>query len=160
MRKKWMNGIGFLMLAMLLSLSSAYANGHCAKCGSHGKGGDSLEKKFYMKAHMVMENSDELGLSSQAVDEIKALKMETKKSLIRQDAEIKIAGMDLEEGLHAYPVDVEAVNKLVDTKYELKKEKAKTVVAAIAKLKSELSADQYEKLKTLWKDKKSEHHKG
>ncbi len=148
---------GVLLMAMVSGLSTAYAN-HGGGHGSYGKS-DGLEKKFCMKAHMIVEHADELGLSQEKVDAIKALKTETKKSLIRQDAEIEIIGMDIEEGLHAYPVNVEAVNKLVDQKYELKKAKTKALVEAIAKLKSQLSQDQYDKLKTLWKGKDSKHGK-
>ena len=76
--------------------------------------------------------------------------METKKSLIRQNAEIEIAGMDLGSKLHAYPLDVDAANKLVDQKYELQKAADKIVIDALAKLKAQLSKDQYETMHSLW----------
>jgi hypothetical protein len=149
-----------LVLGVILSFSNAYADGGCRKCGGHSwGGGDGLEQKFYMKAHFIMENSEALGLAQEKVDAIKALKMETKKALIRQEAEIDIAGIDLKSAIHNYPIDVEAANKLVDQKYELKKAKAKTVVAALARLKGELSQEQYDKLKSLWQGKESGHGK-
>ena len=72
--------------------------------------------------------------------------------LIRQNAEIQVTDLDLMAKLHDYPVDVEAVNKLVEQKYGLQKVEAENLVEAIAKLKSTLTKDQYDKLHTLWED--------
>ena len=48
-------------------------------------------------------------------------------------------------------IDTEAINGLIDNKYEAKKAKAKAVIAAIVDMKSLLSEDQVEKLKELKK---------
>jgi hypothetical protein len=161
------NGLMILALTVAVSVPGAYAEGgSCCKGmhGMHGKkhGGDggSLEKKFFKKAHFLLENGDELGLTPEKVEAIKALKMETKKTLIRQDAEIEIAGMDIKAALYNFPVDIEAVNALIDQKYELKKQKAKATAGAIAKLKAELTKEQYDKLVTLWKGRESGHEHG
>lgn len=165
MNNNFRNGLFMFVIAMAVFASGAYAEGKCCggghgMHGKWGKGGDEgLDKKFFMKAHFIIENAGEIGLSADKVEAIKALKIETKKSMIRQDAEIEVAKIDIKSALYNYPIDVDAVNKLVDQKYELKKAKAKAAVAALAKLKGELSKDQYDKLVTLWKDKESRHGK-
>ena len=141
--------VSVLVVGIMVVLSNAYANyGHG---DGFGKGG-GLEQVFFMKAHVILENREELGLPDDKAEAIKNLKIEIKKMLIKQNAEIEILGIDIMSKLHDYPVDVNAVNTLVDKKYELKKAKAKDLVEAIAKLKSSLTKDQYDKLRDLWKD--------
>ncbi len=155
MKKKYLIACtGVLFLVLTMSLSKAYAN-H----GHHESGfGDGLDGMFFMKAHAILENHDELGLSEDAVKAIKSLKLETKKALIRQDAEIEVVDLDIKTKLHDYPVEVEAVDKLVDQKYELKKAKAKNLVEALAKLKGALTKDQYDKLHKLWESREKGEH--
>ncbi|MFA6600979.1 MAG: hypothetical protein WCU74_08220 [Candidatus Omnitrophota bacterium] len=112
-----------------------------------------------MKAHFMMENAQELGLTDDKVEEIRKLKFETKKALVRQNAEIEVLGLDIMEKLHQDAIDVEAVNKLVDQKYELEKAQAKSLVGVLAKLKSQLSPEQAVKMRELWKSG-SKHEEG
>ena len=154
-KKSLITYVGVLFFVLAISLSKAYAN-H----GHHQFGyGSGLDKMFFMKAHFIQENHEALGLSEDKVEAIKNLKLETKKMLIKQGAEIEIAELELMAKLHDYPVDVDAANKLIDQKYELKKAKAKNLVEAIAKLKGNLTKDQYYKLHKLWKanEKRAEH---
>ena len=97
-----------------------------------------------------MDNKDELELSDSQIDAIKMLKADVSKAVIRYDADIEIAAIDVMSGLHENPVDVDAVNAVLETKYEAKLAKAKTVVDGIAKLKSTLDDDQYMKLKEIY----------
>ena len=78
--------------------------------------------------------------------------------LIKQEADIQILSLDIMAKLHEYPVDVEAVNKTIDQKYDLKKAKAKNLVEAFAKLKGTLTSEQYDKLKSIWKSNMKKHH--
>jgi len=150
------------VLAAVFSLSSAYSpalanhghgqgKGYCSKCGSSEKWG--MNDKFFGKAHFLLENKDEIGLSEAQVKDIKDLKMNVKKMLIRQEAEIDIIALDIKSGLMGHPVDVNALNTLIDKKYELKKDKTKQLVQAYAQLKNGLSKPQYEKMKEIWKSK-------
>ena len=146
MKKKYLiAGVSVLFVVLTLSLSKAYAN-----YGHHGFGHEGgLDGAFFMKAHAILENHEELGLSEDKIEAIKKLKLETEKMLIKQNAEIEVVSIDLMAKLHDYPVDVEVVNKFVDQKYELKKGKEKDLVEAIAKLKGTLTKDQYDKLHKL-----------
>ncbi len=155
MKKKILLGcIGVFVLGLTLSLSSAYAHG-----GSYGKGGGELKEMFFKKAHFILENKEVLGLAEDKVADIKNLKLETKKALIKQKAEIEVVSLDIKSMAHDYPMDVKAVNTLVDQKYELKKAMEKSVVGAISKLKETLTKDQYDKLRSLWESKKAEYHR-
>lgn len=163
-----------LFAVMSLALPAVYANHggggkSCpmsgGKCGMGGGGyqdGGGLDQMFFMKAHFILANQEELELTDDKVAAIKALKIETKKSLIKQNADIAIACIDIQSALHQYPIDTAAVNTLVDQKYDLKKAQAKTLVDALAKLKGTLTQEQYDKLKEIWggKGKGGHQHKG
>ena len=128
-------------------IASARPHGYGYKMG-HGWG---LESIFFYKAHFMLENQAELGLSEEQVKLIQDLKQNVKKLLIKQQADIDILAIDIKAKLHDDPVDVAAINALIDQKYEIKKAKTKSLVDAIAKLKGTLTDQQREALKDLWK---------
>ncbi|MBU1863335.1 MAG: Spy/CpxP family protein refolding chaperone [Candidatus Omnitrophica bacterium] len=137
-------------------ISSSYAEGDKQK-GHQDKG---IEDTFYHKAHTIIMNQEELVLTDEQIAEIKALKLQTKKKLIREKAEIEIMGLDIKAALWEDTIDVTAVNALVDKKYERKKEKTKTLIAAYAQLKNMLTEEQKLSLKKIWKksyQKKQKH---
>ena len=138
-----------LAVALMLNVTAfeawAYGEGKGKKCYK------GLEKKFFYKAHMILKNRDELGLSDKQVKKIKDLKIETKKDLIRKNAEIDIVALDIKAAMHGDQIDTALVNKLIDKKYDLKKEKTKSLVGACAAVKGTLTREQKDKLKGLWK---------
>jgi hypothetical protein len=109
-----------------------------------------LEKMLFYKAHFILGNQEELGLSEDQVKTIKSLKLETKKSLLRQNVEIEVLALDIKAKLWEHPIDREGINKLIDQKYELKKAKAKSLIDAFAKLKATLTEEQMKKGKEIW----------
>ena len=149
----------FLAIASLVSVlvfgllaSGAYAMEHGnAKCGK----GD-IEDKLFCKAHLILENKEELGLSDEQVEKIKALKINAKKDTILKKAEIDIVALDIKAAMWKDPIDTAAVGKLLDKKYELKKEKAKSLIEAYAALKGTLTEEQKGKLKDIYKKCKKE----
>ena len=146
--------ITFLICTLIFSLvaSDAYA-GHYGKA-KDGHGG--FESKIYRKAHFILKNKEELGLSDKQAKEIKDLKINTKKDLIRKKAEIDILALDIKTAMRKDPVDTDAVGKLIDKKYDLKKEKAKSAIGACAAIRSILTKEQKDKLKGLCKKFKKE----
>lgn len=146
----------FLVLTLVFSAAAieTYAGG----MGGHGKKG--LEDKFSCKAHMILMNKEELGLSDKQVAKIKDLKLKTKKDAIRKKAEIDILALDIKAAMYGDTIDTDAVNKLIDEKYELKKEKTKSLVAAYATLKGTLTDDQKAKLKDIYKNCKKQMTQG
>ena len=163
--------VAVLFVLMTFALPAVYANhgggkvcpmsgGKCGSGGGYDRGG-GLDQIFFGKAHFILENQSELGLTDDKVEAIKTLKTDTMKSLIKQNADIAIACIDIKSALHQYPIDTTAVNKLVDQKYEFKKAQTKTLVDALAKLKGTLTQEQYDKLKEIWGGKEKEkHHEG
>ena len=130
---------------------------HDSDCDDCAKGSAShcpIAAKFFMKAHVYLENKDELGLTDEQVETIKKLKSEMKKLYIRQDADMEIGMMDMEEKLSAPQVDVEGLNKMIDDGMAGMTATAKSAVASYAKLKTVLTPEQAAKAKTLWKAKK------
>ena len=123
----------------------AYTDGDYKKM----KHKDNLETKVFKKVHIIMKNKDELKLSDKQITEIKNLKVNAKKDLIRKKAEIDVISVDIKSKLWDETIDVSGINKLVDQKYDLKKEKTKSLIAAYAELKKILSKEQKEKLKEL-----------
>lgn len=131
-----------------------YGARECQKPSCDRDSKSELEEKFYHKAHFALDHEEELGLSDAQVDALTELKHGIKKQVIQSDAGIEVLKMDIMHGLRANPVDVEALNGLIDRKYELKKEKARLLVQGIASVKSTLKSEQYEKMKELWKAEK------
>lgn len=122
----------------------------CMKCAEEKK--NSLKEKFFYKAGLFLKHADEIGLSEEQVKQIKDLKHSTKKAYVMKKAEIEVAAIDFQAGLYG-KVDVNAMNGIIDKKYDLKKEKAKMLVKAYADLKNILSDSQMEKIKELYKEK-------
>ncbi len=133
----------FVVVLTFFSISMSYA-----KDGGHGhKYG--LEEKVFKKMHLALKNQEQLGLSDEQYDKIKTLKINTKKDLIKRHAEIDLIGVDIKSKLWDETIDVKGINKLIDEKYNLKKEKAKALIAVYAQLKTILSKEQKEKFKKL-----------
>ena len=104
---------------------------------------------FFQKAHLVLAKAAELGLSDDQVSKIKALEVTLKKSIIKEDADIKLLCLDIREVIEKDTIDTNAVNTLIDKKYAIKADKAKEAVQAYANLKKVLTKDQYGKLKEM-----------
>jgi len=132
--------------------SDKKSSGHCGK----------LEDKVEKKAQMILKNKDELGLSDEQVKKVKDLMLESQKETIKQNAAIETIALDIKSKMWGETVDAEAVNALIDKKYDLKKAKAKFSVTAYAQLKNILTEEQRDKLKELYKKcdvgKKKSHH--
>ena len=136
-------------LLFVFSTEVCFAQG-CGGC-KQSKGGYAEGKdKVQMKAIKLLKFKDELGLSDDQVEKIKELRLKAKKESVKQAAEIEIIALDIKAMLGKDPIDTTAINALIDQKYELKKAKAKSSIAALADLKSVLTAAQMDKLKELY----------
>lgn len=137
----------FLIAAVFLSVSFAYA-GHPGKC-SPGK--ENLSDKFFMKTMFILENSDEMALTEDQIQKIKNLKLETKKQLIRKEADIEIIELDINSKLMEDKINTQDIGKLIDQKMELKKQNMMVLVESYASLKNILTDEQKKALKDLHK---------
>jgi hypothetical protein len=130
--------------------------GHgCKMCPMKAQGGhgERLEDKFFMKAHFYLDKKDELGLSEEQVNRIKNLKVNLKKELIKNEAEVDIVAVDIKARLMDDKINAGDINALIDKKYEFKKTAAKATVTSFAELKTVLNDDQKEKAKGIWEAK-------
>ena len=159
MKKKIGAMVLLLVLAVSFCIPVGYADpdrksGECGKKYSHSKKKMDLDEKFYYKAHLILKNAEELGLSEKRISDIKKLKVSVKKDLISRQAQIDLLAVDIKVEMWEDPMNLNAINSLIEQKYEIKKEKAKALIAAYAKLKGILSEEQKEALKGLYKKAK------
>ena len=136
-----------LVVCFIFLAACVYAEGYGKTKDGHG----DMESKFYQKAMVIISNQEELGLSDEGVKKIKDLKIATKKDLIAKKAEIELIAIDIKAALWEDTVDVNAVNALIDRKYDLKKDKTKSLVSAYVTLKGMLTKEQVKTLKGLCK---------
>jgi hypothetical protein len=120
------------------------------KKGAEGQDKMDLEEKFHGKAYFLMTNAEELGIDAAQKQKIHDIKIKAKKGLIMKEAEIEVLALDIMEMLGKEDTDLAAINKLIDKKYDIKKQKAKDLVAACVELKGVLSKDQQKKAKEMW----------
>lgn len=138
-------------------MCSMHADGGHGSKGAHGK--KNMDAKFSQRAHFILANAEEIGLSDEQKNTLTELMSNTKKSAIRAKADIEIIALDIHTGLNTKKPDIAALEGLIDQKYEKKKEQAKTLVRALAQTKTLLTADQWEKLKKIKKDIHGRHKK-
>ena len=112
-----------------------------------GPRGCSFEKKIFCKLRLTIVYQDELGLSEDQVAKIHGLKTATKKDIIKREAEIDLITVDIKSKLREDKIDKESIGKLIDQKYDLKKEKAKALIGAYAELNDILSGEQKKNLR-------------
>jgi len=134
-------------------VSGAYAKDYGMMKGYAKGHGMDMTDKFFKKASFILWNAEELGLSENQIDKIESLKYDTKKDLLMKEAEIDVIALDIKRELRKDSPDTSAINKLLDKKYDLKKEKTKKLVSSYVDLKSMLTDSQMKELKSKWKMK-------
>lgn len=141
-----------MVVALCLSVTTlSYAGDYGKKSGCYVKKGGYLESKVLKKAHFILSNKEELSLSDEQYDKIKAMKISVKKNLIKQDAQIDLLAIDIKTEMWEDKPNVAAIDKLIDQKYDLKKEKAKMLVKTYVDMKGILSDSQMDEMKALYK---------
>ena len=108
-------------------------------------------EKFFHFAHSILENHEELGLSDEAVKKVRDLKIGTKKSLIRNRAEVELLMVDVISSLCQEKPDISAINKLIDKKFDIKKAGMKKLIASFVAVKKLLSKEQIKQVKAICK---------
>ncbi len=152
----------YLIVGLVLLMSASFALAPQAAFADGGKGSAGqceMAKKFFGKVKMIYMNQKELDVSDKQMEKIKKLKIDTKKYLIEQNAKIDLLKVDIKVHLWEPKVDTGKVNKLVDKKYDLKKDKVKYLVKSYASLKKILSDEQMDKLKDIYLASKKEKNK-
>ncbi len=132
----------------------------CGKADSCDKGASDCDKsgcpiigKIMKKAHFFLANKEALGLSEQQVERIKAIKLQTQKSVIKQQADMSLFMLDLDAKLDQPKVDVEGIGAMMEQGMAAMGQSGRASVQAYADLKSILTDDQMAKAKEIWKKK-------
>jgi len=115
-------------------------------CDRQSKGCDMA----IQKARIVLQNREELALTDEQITQIRILKADAQKDSIRKEAEIDVLKVDISSQMREEEIDSEAINALIDKKYDLKKLKAKASVKAYVALREVLTEEQKEKMHSLW----------
>ncbi len=124
----------------------------CAK----GEGKMDLEQKVFIKIHFVLENSTDIGLTDDQIEQLKTLKYTTKKNLIKDNADIELLELDIRQALGKDEIDTKDINSLIDKKFSIKAQKAKNLVGSYASFKKILTEDQQKKMKDMFSSKMKE----
>ncbi len=120
-------------------------------CGSSCKSSEGccIERCLLKAPCFAIMNKKEIDLSAEQEAKIKQLCTETKKKHIKLKADADIICVDIKSKLFEDTTNAAEVNKLIDQKYDLKKQDTKLVINSFIQLKQILTAEQRAKLKEL-----------
>jgi len=136
----------FCVAAVLLQARLAYSD-----AGEKQSWDDMpLEDKFFHKAQFIVMNAGRANLSDERTQNISDLKYQIRKEVIRMNADIEILSMEIWQKIYEKPVDMAEINDLINQKYALKKELARTLIAAYVELINIPTADEWRELKKNW----------
>ncbi len=149
-----MKKLTILLLAVffVLTVAPVYAD-HQRGDPSCGDSPCPITSRLMRKACFLLGHADEIGLSEDQVKQIQTIRMDAKKDMIRGEAEMQIAHMDLQAKLQEEVLDVEGLNAMVDTFGANMITGAKKAVERYAALRAVLKPEQAAKAKEIWKRK-------
>lgn len=117
---------------------------------SHYRSGPSQhmsEGKHHSIASCILKQKGELGLTDEQVSQLKSLKSENEKQLIRDEAEMKVLKIELHDLVHQDKVDVKAVDTKIEKIGTLFTTMKKNHIYAKLDTKKILTAEQLKKFK-------------
>lgn len=144
-----MKKLAILVISLLILASPVTFANH----GHHeGSGGYSLEDKYFGKVDFLFKNKTELGLTEDQMEQIKTIKFDVKRAMIKAEADKDLAMLDIYQELHKDEPDVAKIDSSIDQKSAVKATLAKNVVRSLLNTKAILTAEQQAKAKELyWK---------
>ncbi len=126
----------------------------------YGKNDKHMQERslgsFFKRFDRILKAQEQLNLSKDQVSKIENEIINAEKEMIRGEAEIAIISLDIKMGLKQDKINIKAINKLIDKKYELKKIKMKILVEAYAKIKDILTKEQKDMMSKIYKGRKLE----
>jgi len=119
--------------------------------GIVGERGDSIERELRSlgRPGFFARHAQELDLSDKQVADLKTLKWDHRKSVIKKRAEIQVAHLELEELLDQETVNFDRVKAKIIRIGDLEQQMRLARLTSIQKAHQILTADQLEKAKTL-----------
>ncbi|MDD5634733.1 MAG: Spy/CpxP family protein refolding chaperone [Candidatus Omnitrophica bacterium] len=151
-----------IVLAMFLFgfVSSAFAfhgegEGRAPKPGScpHMMQGGDYSRGSYCKIGILLSKAEELNLTESQIKAMMELKNRVDKQMINYDAQIGVVMIDLRAMMCQDDLNKAEIDKLIDKKYEIKKEKAKYITSTMVEVNSLLTPDQKKAYKSMMKNK-------
>lgn len=139
---------GLIVLGLIVaSPGVTLACSQCLQQKSQYTGwGDKAQKckisKLKKKVGVLWVHKEKLGLKEKQLNKIKDIKHKAIKEMIQLEADKEIVALDLKSEMWNKSINVGAVNKLIDAKYDAKKKLAKTYVKAIGAIQKVLSGEQ------------------
>lgn len=110
---------------------------------------------------LMLRHREKLELSAEQAEELEQLRSDYQRAAIRNDADLRIAEMDLEALLEAEPVDMAKVESKIREIERLRADQRLSRIRAIEKGKEQLSAEQRKKLEELLTERRfSRPHRG
>lgn len=98
---------------------------------------------------LTLQNAEKLGLTDKQKDQLDDIRIKYTKEIIRQDAEIDIAGMDLDKLLKEPAVDLPKVRDTLKKIYDMKVQMRYLRIGAFVEARKVLTEEQKGKLKKL-----------
>ncbi|VAV83565.1 hypothetical protein MNBD_DELTA01-2088 [hydrothermal vent metagenome] len=146
-----MKRVGLILLAVFVvfafTVSGADA-GSKKKCSNDGKKHEQPHKDGSSGAGFFEHMIKKLDLSEEQAAEAGKIKLSYKKAVIRQDAEIKVAGVELQELLGADKVDLRKAERKIKDIYDMKAELKLYRITEMENFKELLTPEQKKKLKS------------
>jgi len=143
---------GLIMVSPTAALAYPQGKSKCLKCAQ--KASKCKISKLKSKTKLLWENQEDLGLKDDQLEKIADIKHATIKELIQLKADKDIVKVDLKSLMYADTIDVDEANKLIDAKYQAKKDSAKVYIKAVSDIQQVLSKDQRSQWKELCKKAK------
>ena len=140
-----MKKIFTLLMVLCLGLSFSTLALAEGKRGPEKK--DDMESKICKKMKVAFKHGEELGLTDDQKGQMKDLKIKLKKEMIQYKAKIETLKVDIKAELWNDDIDQVKIDKYINEKYDLKKAKAKSLVAYLISFKAILSEAQMKQLK-------------
>lgn len=113
-------------------------------------GNTNFEQNFRRELTFITVHAVELELTDSQVGKIKELQYNLNKEMIAQKSQIASLDLDIRHELEKDNMDPTVVNRLIDKKYEAKKQEDKDFAEAYSNLHSILTQEQENKLKVIW----------
>jgi Spy/CpxP family protein refolding chaperone len=135
-----------IFTAILMAIALTAFINPTSYAGSKEQKHYDLESNFYNQTHKILEHNKELALSDDQIKEIKSIKKQVKKDLVKQDADINALEVEINTLMWEAPLSLAETNALVDEKHELTKKKEKYLITYYDKLNKVLTEEQLKEL--------------
>ncbi|MBU4304948.1 MAG: Spy/CpxP family protein refolding chaperone [Candidatus Omnitrophica bacterium] len=139
MKRKYVAAVvlGIIAVGMMFSV-----NGYAYGGKRHSKNAHDFNKSISGSICRILMCEDILNLTAEQKDALKDLQYKMKREKISRKADIDLVALDIMNAMQKEVIDTKAINKLIDRKYDYKKEIMKSKVEAYAKIQGILTPEQ------------------